>query len=65
MTPRKPKQVIQIASRALFRMAGHPEDSKFEGKPMWESFLPAPDAVIEAIGWKDEEGNIMQKRQDG
>lgn len=51
MTPRKPKPTRELAARALCRKAGLPEDSKFEGKPMWESFLPEADAVLEAIGW--------------
>ena len=25
----------------------------FEGRPMWESYLPAADAVLDAIGWKE------------
>lgn len=55
MTPRKPKPARELAARALCRKADLPEDSKFEGRPMWESFLPEADAVLEAIGWKDKE----------
>lgn len=36
------------AARALCRMDGHPEDIKFEGAPMWRSYLPQVDAVLEA-----------------
>lgn len=54
MTPRKPKPARELAARALCRCAGHPEDIKFQGRPMWESFLPEADAVLEAIGWKEE-----------
>lgn len=54
MTPRPPKPARELAARALCRKAGLPEDSKFEGRPMWESFLPEADAVLEAIGWKEQ-----------
>jgi len=43
------------AARALCRLEGHPENTKFEGKPMWQSYLPQVDAVLEAAipnGWK-------------
>jgi len=29
-------------------MEGHPEDTPFEGSPMWQSFLAHVDAVLEA-----------------
>jgi len=36
------------AARALCRLEGNPEDTMFEGRPMWESYLPQVDAVLEA-----------------
>ena len=49
MSPRhKPKSPRERAARALCRLAGHPEDIRFEGKPMWQSYLPEVDAVLEA-----------------
>ena len=36
------------AARALCRLDGHPENIAFEGRPMWESYLPQVDAVLEA-----------------
>jgi hypothetical protein len=36
------------AARALCRLAGNPEDSTFEGKPMWMSYLPEADAALRA-----------------
>jgi hypothetical protein len=48
---RKPKPARELAARALCRKAGNPEDSTFEGRPMWESYLPEADAVLKAIGW--------------
>lgn len=55
MTPaRKPQPARELAARALCRLDGHPEDIKFEGRPMWESYLVQADAVLEAIGWKQD-----------
>ena len=53
MTRLKPAR--ELAARALCRVAGNLEDTQFEGKPMWESYLPEADAVLEAIGWKEPE----------
>jgi hypothetical protein len=36
------------AARALCRFNGVPEDITFEGRPMWESFLPEVDTILEA-----------------
>lgn len=49
MTPRMAKEPRELAARALCRFDGHPEDIKFEGRPMWESYLPQADAVLQAI----------------
>lgn len=49
----KPKPARELAARALCRVAGNPENTKFEGRPMWESYLPEADAVLEAIGWRE------------
>lgn len=56
MPERKPKPARELAARALCRKAGLPEDSIFQGRPMWEDFLPEVDTVLEAIGWKEPEG---------
>lgn len=49
----KPKPSRELAARALCLHDGHPEDTQFEGRPMWESYLPAADAVLAAIGWRE------------
>jgi len=36
------------AARALCRFNDVPENTQFEGRPMWASFLPEVDAVLEA-----------------
>lgn len=55
MNHHKPKPARELAARALCRLDGHPEDIKFEGRPMWESYLEQADAVLEAIGWVGKE----------
>ena len=42
------EKAIEAAARALCRIDGHPENIRFEGKPMWQSYLPAAKVVIEA-----------------
>ena len=42
------QNAIEAAARALCRQAGHPENIRFEGKPMWESFRPEAKAAVEA-----------------
>lgn len=54
MTPRKPKSARELAARHPVPKGRSPRDTKFEGKPLWESFLPEADAVLEAIGWKED-----------
>ena len=39
---------IEAAARALCRHAGHPENTKFEGQPIWQSFLQEAKAAIDA-----------------
>jgi len=42
------EKAIEAAARALCRLDGHPENIRFEGNPMWQSYLPAAKAAIEA-----------------
>lgn len=46
MNRQKPPR--ERAARALCRMNGVPEDTKFEGRPMWESYLDEVDTVLKA-----------------
>jgi len=41
-------KALEAAARALCRLAGNPENTKFEGKPLWQSYLPEAKAAIEA-----------------
>ena len=49
------KPPLELAARALCRHAGLPENTKFEGKPMWESFIPQARVVLEAVGLAEKE----------
>ena len=40
---------IERAARALCRFHKLPENTKFEGRPMWESYVDEAIAVIDAI----------------
>ncbi|MBN8816314.1 MAG: hypothetical protein J0J06_12815 [Sphingomonas sp.] len=42
------EKAIEAAARALCRLEGNPENTKFGGKPMWQSYLPPAKAAIEA-----------------
>jgi hypothetical protein len=42
------RKAIEAAARVLCRFHGNPENTKFEGKPMWMSYLPEATAPIEA-----------------
>jgi hypothetical protein len=43
---REPSEVI---ARALCKHAGHAPDTRFEGRPMWESFIPEAMAALIAL----------------
>lgn len=49
------------AARALCRFNSVPEDTMFERRPMWESFLPEVDAVLEAAMGAEE---LEQMKRD-
>lgn len=63
----KTKPALERAARALCHLAGHPENIKFEGKPMWQSFLPEARAVLTAIREPSEAmilAGVMHSGQD-
>ncbi len=39
----------ECAARALCRFNKIPEDTKFEGRPMWESYIDEATAVLAAL----------------
>lgn len=40
---------LERAARALCTLDGHPENIRFEGAPMWQSYMPQVRAVVSAI----------------
>ncbi|MEG8040514.1 hypothetical protein QP166_14610 [Sphingomonas sp. LR60] len=40
---------IERAARALCRLAGRPENTRFEGRPMWESYIDEAAASLSAV----------------
>ncbi|MDH7801314.1 MULTISPECIES: hypothetical protein [unclassified Rhizobium] len=59
----RPQPPRERAARALCRLSDVPENTKFDGRPMWESFLPEVDAVLEAVFGADE--LAAMKREEG
>lgn len=41
-------KAIEAAARALCRHSGNPENSQFEGRPMWRSCVPEATAAVQA-----------------
>jgi len=60
--PRKRKPALERAARALCDFHGLPQNVTFEGKPMWQSYLPLLDVVMEAIeeGASEEERRVVE-----
>ncbi|PTD16818.1 hypothetical protein [Sphingomonas fennica] len=42
-------KTIERAARALCKFDGHAENIKFEGAPMWRSYVPQARAMFDAI----------------
>lgn len=42
------EKAVEAAARALCRLQGNPENTRFEGKPMWQSYLREASAAVEA-----------------
>jgi len=43
------KLASERAARALCALDGHPSDIRFEGAPMWKSYLPQVRVVVAAL----------------
>ncbi|MBC3941123.1 hypothetical protein [Sphingomonas albertensis] len=41
-------KAIEAAARALCRLNNIPDNTQFEGRPMWMSYLPEAKAAVEA-----------------
>ena len=42
-------KTIERAARALCKFDGHAENIKFEGAPMWQSYVPQARALLAAV----------------
>lgn len=56
-----PKPPRERAARAICSSRGLPENTKFEGRPMWESMLPEVDIVLKAALSLEEWEKIIQE----
>jgi len=60
MTKQSPRE---RAARALCRLDGHFENTTFEGKPMWQSYLAQVDAVLQAALPPDQWDRLRDSRE--
>ncbi|MET3826593.1 hypothetical protein ABIC16_002286 [Sphingomonas sp. PvP055] len=42
-------EIIERVARALCKADGHPENSRFEGKPMWVSYSDTARVAVEVM----------------
>lgn len=57
----KPKPALERIARKLCQRAGVLENITYEGRPMWEQFLPDAEAILAALmdGASDEERRVI------
>lgn len=60
---RKLKTPRERAARALCRHYGLPENARFEGRPMWESFLRQVDVVLLAALDQDQLRQVINQEK--
>lgn len=60
MTPCPPKPAREVAARALCCHKGLPETVLLDGRPLWMTFLPEADAMLEALGWNEAHGDPQE-----
>lgn len=56
------KPPLERAARALCELDGNPPGATFEGRPMWESYLPQVRAVVEALNEADSLASEIEYR---
>ena len=59
----KPHPPRECAARALCQFAGLPENTMFEGKPMWQNYLPEVDIVLKAALTAENWDRLIQDEQ--
>ena len=55
---RKPKPIRERAARALCELHNLPADAKMDGAPIWQSYLPEVDAVLQAVLCKESWASV-------
>ena len=45
----QPMKTIERAARALCKFDGHAENIRFEGEPMWRSYVPQARALLDSV----------------
>ena len=63
--PRNISDPLERAARALCRLDGLPENTKFEGRPMWESFRSKAAAVLLTLKEGDKLSDGLVVKKDG
>lgn len=61
---KRPIPPRERAARALCTSRGLPENTKFEGRPMWESLLPEVDIVLQAALSPEEWSRLLGRESD-
>lgn len=54
---------IERAAGAMCRFQGLPENTQYEGRRMWESFIPQATAVVEAIEEEPEPRSAIENKR--
>lgn len=53
------KPPVELAARALCRLRGLPEDTRFNGAPMWHSLVSEVIMVLEAVLPREDLGRLI------
>jgi hypothetical protein len=60
----QPKSPRERAARALCSSKGLPENTRYEGRPMWENFLSEVDVVLKAALSEEEWERVKKEGPD-
>lgn len=62
--PKKLQSSRERAARALCSSKGLPENTRYEGRPMWENFLSEVDVVLKAALSAEEWERVKKEGPD-